>query len=837
MSGKGGWKKPASKGATTVPQKTFINKNVEIDCEPTDDGIRFVITDCRGTRVHDFPIKQGEDGDDGFSPTINCTETDGGLALFFADVNGQTSKFLPKPADGEPGDDAESPFIDCDDVEVQGRPHVALTIRNPGQEPVTKLFLKPRDGIDADPCEPCEDGFSPLIDCTQSDCGDVILQITDVRGPGTPKVIPKGQDGQNATIDCEDQPDGSILVTFKSEGECTVKTLRPGKNGEDGQNGTNGEDGQDGVDGKSATISCEQPELYELNVTFQNPGEEPVTKCIKAPVGPRGNDGQDGEDGDIGPAGPSAYDLAVQFGGFQGSLADWLLGLQGADGEDGSNGTNGTDGDDGFSPVFSTSQSPDGDVAVTITDANGSETFIIPAGQDGSDGDNGTNGIDGTNGTDGQSATIGCVQTAPDSISLTIQNPGSPTVTKQITAPAGQKGDDGEQGPPGTLLQCDASVPGQTTFLLDGQPACTVRDGSDGDGGSVVTCRDNGPSVTLLIDNIESCTIPKGENGQDGADGEDGFTPTVDFDVLADGSILLQVTNQAGTSSVVIPAGQNGNDGADGDNGTNGTDGTDGDDGFSPTIDCTSTDTSVTFTITDINGTRSKTIDVGAGGGDGCCNTGLQLSIDAAGNLTASVDQSGGATVTDTIALPSGTTDTNTFVDDIVCSVSNPGTLNASLEFALDLNDGSTVTESISGAKLWDAISAFAGTGGGSNVSAVIAPDPDNLCDEIATLTIDGQSYELEPYVTKSCCNCWCGTMDATGTVTIQATTTSGFTVEWGDGATSPVPGGTQSLSHQYTGPDTYQLMICQTERCDDVTDLTIEGFSSRQSKVCNGCS
>ena len=94
----------------------------------------------------------------------------------------------------------------------------------------------------------------------------------------------------------------------------------------------------------------------------------------------------------------------------------------------------------------------------------------------------------------------------------------------------------------------------------------------------------------------------------DGADGQDGITPTIG----ENGNWYLGETDTGKPSrGETGPAGADGRDGADGQPGENGTD------GYSPTANVTQTDNGATITITDKNGTTTATVTNGKDGADG----------------------------------------------------------------------------------------------------------------------------------------------------------------------------------------------------------------------------
>lgn len=165
----------------------------------------------------------------------------------------------------------------------------------------------------------------------------------------------------------------------------------------EGGNGATGENG--------ATFTPNVAPDGTLSWTNDKDLQNPATVNI---MGPQGEQGKQGEKGDKGDKGDKGED-----------------GEQGAPGNDGKNGV---DGKDGTSPTVSVSTITGGH-RITITDANGTDTFDV---------------LDGENGADGVSATHGWNGTT-----LTITS-ASGTSSADLKGSKGDKGDRGEQGIPGT---------------------------------------------------------------------------------------------------------------------------------------------------------------------------------------------------------------------------------------------------------------------------------------------------------------------------------------------------------------------------------------------------
>lgn len=85
-----------------------------------------------------------------------------------------------------------------------------------------------------------------------------------------------------------------------------------------------------------------------------------------------------------GSPGASAYDIAVE-NGFEGTEEEWLASLHGPPGDTGDNGSDGQDGlngSDGYSPTVEVT-AVSGGHQVSVTDANGLQSFMVMNGSDG----------------------------------------------------------------------------------------------------------------------------------------------------------------------------------------------------------------------------------------------------------------------------------------------------------------------------------------------------------------------------------------------------------------------------------------------------------------------
>ena len=151
-----------------------------------------------------------------------------------------------------------------------------------------------------------------------------------------------------------------------------------GATGPQGPAGQDGTDGTDGTDGISPTVT----------VTAITGGHEISITDAQGTTTFNVMDGEDGADGATGPQGPQ--------------------GPTGATGPQGPAGTNGTNGTDGVSPTVSVTTITGGH-QVSITDAQGTDTFNVmdgAPGQTGATGATGPAGPAGQNGSDGENAKV-----------------------------------------------------------------------------------------------------------------------------------------------------------------------------------------------------------------------------------------------------------------------------------------------------------------------------------------------------------------------------------------------------------------------------------------------
>ena len=177
----------------------------------------------------------------------------------------------------------------------------------------------------------------------------------------------------------------------------------------------------------------------------------------------------------------------------------------------------------------------------------------------------------------------------------------------------GEKGDKGDKGDPGMPgADGEDGIPGADGF----SPTVSIE---EIEGGYRITITDaNGPQEIELkhgkdgSPGADGAPGADGSDGADGQDGADGFSPTVAVEEI-EGGHRITITDVNGPQSFEV---MDGEDGTGSGTGT-GAPGADGEDGFSPTVTITPIDGGNRVTITDATGDKSFDVMHGADGAEG----------------------------------------------------------------------------------------------------------------------------------------------------------------------------------------------------------------------------
>ena len=257
-------------------------------------------------------------------------------------------------------------------------------------------------------------------------------------------------------------------------------------------------------------------------------------------------------------------------------------------GPSGTNGADGKDGADGISPTFTITPTAGG-TRVTISGAQGENSFDVLSGAQGPQGETGPQGIQGetgpagADGSDGTSIYLESVIDAENGKQITLGWGNGET--SAFVIPSGEKGEQGIKGEQGA-----SGVSGYT-------PRMQINSETN----YWEVSYDDGSTWTSL--NV-SATGPQGQSGASGQNGKDGTNGTSVYldnvSTVAGGTQVTLGWGTSDTSAFVIPSGAAG---------------TNGKDGVSPTV--TTTELSPTdqhsqggFAVTITDETGSQTINI-----------------------------------------------------------------------------------------------------------------------------------------------------------------------------------------------------------------------------------
>lgn len=368
----------------------------------------------------------------------------------------------------------------------------------------------------------------------------------------------------------------------------------------------------------------------------------------------------DGEDG------ASAYEIAVA-NGYSGTEAEWLVSLKGADGaqgpqgergatgatgekgekgdkgdtgdkgDKGDTGENGQDGKDGISATHEWNGT-----TLIITSASGTSSADLKGAQ-GERGETGATGAKGDKGDKGDAFTY--EDFTADQLEA-LKGKDGYTPVKGVDYFDGVNGNDGNDGISathewnGTTLTI-TSASGTSSADLKGDKGDKGDKGEQGTGVSVKAtseeCTEIGDAyidtegnlqiLTALPDTFTNGGQIKGPKGDTGANGADGFSPTVT--ITENGAVTtITITDKNGAHSATITDGIDGEKGDKGDKGETGVDG----------VSCTHSWSGTTLTVTSASGTSSADLkgdkgDKGDKGEDGL-TTSVNNVQQVGGNIT-----------------------------------------------------------------------------------------------------------------------------------------------------------------------------------------------------------
>ena len=303
---------------------------------------------------------------------------------------------------------------------------------------MSDLFMTPNEAALAD----IEDGTQLIIPASFQDALSYAQQIIWLYLHKQDKLV----SGENITL--TENPDGTVTISATGGGAEArgIKTIT----GEVGPTGTT----------VTVTLTDDSTQTFFVERGPEGPqGEQGPT----GPVGPQGIQGPAGETGPAGATGPQGPKGDTGEQGPAGATGpQGETGPAGPQGPQGVPGTDGADGTDGVSPTIAIT-SITGGTRVSVTDAQGTQSFDVmngtegqqgpvgPAGPTGPQGPQGVQGDPGTDGTDGVSPTVSVTPiTGGNRVSITdAQGTDTFDVMNGIDGQQGPQGVQGETGPAG----------------------------------------------------------------------------------------------------------------------------------------------------------------------------------------------------------------------------------------------------------------------------------------------------------------------------------------------------------------------------------------------------
>jgi fructose-specific component phosphotransferase system IIB-like protein len=392
------------------------------------------------------------------------------------------------------------------------------------------------------------------------------------RGPVGPEG-PAGERGQEGPAgpsgsDGQDGVSPEVTITSVTGGTQITITDAEHPSGQsfiiyNGVDGSDGSDGEDGVGISNAVLNQD----YTLTLTFTD-GTTYTTPSIRGAQGATGTTGATGN-GISSAVLNSNYTLTLNFTDGTSYTTPSIRGETGLTGPQGPAGQNGSNGQDGVSPTVSVTTITGGH-QVSITDAQGTDTFNVMDGKDGLTGPQGPAGQNGSNGQDG----VGISNTVLNSdytLTLTFTD-GTSYTTPSIRGETGATGQTGPQGPAGQNGSNGQDGVGIANAVLNSDYTLTLTftDGTSyttpsirGETGATGATGERGPQGVQGERGLQGETGPQGPAGQNGSNGQDGVSPTVSVTTITGGH-QVSITDAQGTDTFNVMDGSDGSPGQTG---------------------------------------------------------------------------------------------------------------------------------------------------------------------------------------------------------------------------------------------------------------------------------